>query len=168
MKHILLSAAVAASFALPAFAQDIHVTDPYARAAHGMAQSGAAFMTILNQGDTDRRIIAVRSDAAQRVELHTHIEDDQGVMRMVEVEEGFLIPAQGEFALARGGDHIMFLGLTQPFVQGEEIAVTLVFEEGDDVEITIPVDMERAADHSHSHGHSHGHDHGHGRSHSHD
>ncbi len=162
MKRIFLSAAFAASFALPALAcEGIDIADPYARASTAMSQSGAAFMEFTNPGAEDCRIIGARSDVAQRVELHTHIEDDAGVMRMVEVEEGFLIPAEGSYILARGGDHLMFLGLTQPLAHGDEITVTLVFEEGDDLEFTMPVDLERMPDHGHSHDHSHGHSHGH-------
>ncbi len=170
MKRLTLAAAIAVGFALPAFADDgIHIVDPYARASTGMSQSGAAFMRIENHGKVDRRLIAAQSDAAQRVELHTHIEDDAGVMRMVEVEEGFVIPAEGERVLERGGDHLMFLGLTRALNHGDEVAVTLSFEEGDDMDITIPVDLERMPDHGggHSHGHSHDHSHGHSHGHSH-
>lgn len=160
MKPIFLSAALAATLALPAFAADgIAIEDAYARSSTAMSQSGAAFMRIVNDSDTDQRIIAARSDAAQRVELHTHIEDAQGVMRMVEVEEGFLIPAQGAHDLARGGDHLMFLGIETPFEQGMDLTVTLVFEDGVEMDITVPVDLERMDMHGHSHGHSHGHRH---------
>jgi len=164
MKRLALTVAFAAFTALPAVAcEGIHIHDAYARASTAMSQSGAAFMQIINHGTVDRRLIGARSDIAERVELHTHIEDAAGVMRMVEVEEGFVIPADGEHLLARGGDHIMFLGLTRPMQQGDEITVTLIFEEGDDMDIVIPVDLERmpAAHGDHSHGHSHDHSHGH-------
>jgi copper(I)-binding protein len=162
MKRLLLSVACAASFALPAFACDgLHIEDPYARASTMMSQSGAAFMRLVNHGDADCRLIGAQSDAAQRVELHTHTEDENGVMRMIEVTEGFAIPAKGEHALARGGDHLMFLGLNQPFNQGDEIRVTLSFEVGDDMDIVIPVDLERAPEHQPAHGHSHSHSHSH-------
>lgn len=166
MKRLTLATAFAVSFALPAFSSDgINIVDPFARASTGMSQSGAAFMRIVNDGNIDRRLIGARSDAAERVELHTHIEDDSGVMRMVEVEEGFVIPADGEHLLVRGGDHLMFLGLTRPFNHGDEITVTLSFEEGGDMDIIIPVDLERMPDHSGGHSHSHSHDHSHGHSH---
>lgn len=160
MTRFLLPAAVAASFAMPAFACDgLEIVDPFARTSSIMAQSGAAFMGLVNTGETDCHLVAARSDVAQRVELHTHIEDDQGVMRMVEVEAGFIIPAGGEHALERGGDHIMFLGLTRPLAQGDEVAITLVFDSADDIEIVVPVDLERMPAHGHSHSHSHGHSH---------
>ena len=162
MKRILLPAACAATFALPALACDgLQIEDPYARASTAMSQSGAAFLRFVNHGDAECHLISAQSDAAQRVELHTHIEDGAGVMRMVEVTEGFVIPAHGEYALERGGDHLMFLGLNQVFNHGDEISVTLSFVEGDDMEIVIPVDLERTPDHQPAHGHDHSHGHSH-------
>jgi periplasmic copper chaperone A len=171
MLRTVLSAAVAAcltlaALTLPALAHEgLHVEDPYVRVTGPSAQSGAAFMTLTNHTDTDRRLIAARSDVAQRVELHTHAEDAQGVMRMIHVTEGFVIPAQGERVLDRGGDHVMFLGLTRSLSDGDLVVVTLVFDDGVDqqIEVQIPVDTTRmpATGHGHSHGHSRGHSHGH-------
>lgn len=158
------AAMVAALVALPlaATAQDgIHVHDAFAIVSPA-GHSGAAFMLIGNPGATDDRLVAARSDVAQRVELHTHIEDDQGVMRMVEVEEGFVIPAGGAHALQRGGDHVMFLGLTRELAEGDMVAVTLVFENEGEIDLEIPVGQAMTGDHGngHMHGHSHGHSHG--------
>ncbi|MCC5993060.1 MAG: copper chaperone PCu(A)C [Rhodobacteraceae bacterium] len=160
MKTVILTTAAAVCFALPALACQLEAHDPYARASHMMAQSGAAFMELRNTGSSDCHVTSARSDIAERVELHTHIEDDQGVMRMVEVKEGFVIPAGESHMLARGGDHVMFLGLRQAMHQGDQVAVTLVLADGEALELTVPVDMERMPDHgaSHSHSHSHSHD----------
>ena len=85
------------------------------------------------------------------------------------MEEGFEIAAGETILLKRGGRHVMFLGLTDPFEQGEMIDVTLTFEKAGDIDVKIPVDLERQpepgahavhdhGDHSHgSHSHSHGH-----------
>lgn len=140
-------AATAAFFAMPALACDgFAVHEPYARSSTMMSQSGAAFMALHNHGSADCRIVGARSDIAQRTELHTHIADSNGVMRMVEVEDGFLIPAGGEVLLQRGGDHVMFMGLSRPMEQGAPIAVTLIFEDGSEFELTVPVDNERQPD----------------------
>ncbi|MEM6758644.1 MAG: copper chaperone PCu(A)C [Pseudomonadota bacterium] len=149
-------ALAAALIASPALA-DMMVMDPYARAASPAAKSGAAFMVLHNMGDTDDRLIAASTAAAARVELHTHIENSDGVMQMREVEGGFAVPAGEKHALARGGDHVMLMGLTGPLSQGDAIEVTLTFEQAGDVVITIPVDNERKAAHGgHDHsGHSH-------------
>jgi copper(I)-binding protein len=47
-------------------------------------------------------------------------------------------------ALERGGDHVMFMGLSAPMTQGDEILVTLMFENAGAVSITVPVDLKRA------------------------
>ncbi|MCB1332234.1 MAG: copper chaperone PCu(A)C [Roseivivax sp.] len=138
----VLAALMAATLAMPAFAE-IKVSDPYARASTAMATSGAAFLVIENTGPEDDRLIAARSDIADRVELHTHKEDANGVMQMLEVKEGFAVPAGASHALARGGDHLMFLGLKRPMEHGATVAVTLTFEKAGEMAIEIPVDLER-------------------------
>lgn len=160
-KSLLGTALAACLLALPAAAQDITVTDAYARAASPVAKSGAAFMVIHNDGDTDDRLIAVRSDAAARTELHTHKDMGEGVMKMMEVEEGFPVPAGGMHALARGGDHVMLMGLAAPMAQGDVVTVTLVFEQAGEMEIEVPVDLERKPE-AGAHGMAHGSGEGHG------
>lgn len=120
--------------------------------------SGAAFMRIDNAGAADDRLVAAESDIAMRTELHTHVEDADGVMRMIEVEEGFAIPAGGAHMLARGGDHVMFMGVTRVPDEGETIMLTLTFEQAGPVVLEVPVGgpMTGAETHDHSHGHSHG------------
>ncbi len=153
MKRFTLAAAAAACLAAPAFAQDgVRIVDPYARSASPTAMTGAAFMVIENTAAEDDRLIAVRSDAAERVELHTHLMDASGVARMVEVEDGFVIPAGSTHALERGGDHIMFMGLKAPFEDGATIPVTLVFENAGEVPVEIPVDLNRMPGHGMMHG----------------
>jgi len=142
-KPTLLIAGLAV-LSLPGIASaQMIIEDAYARASGPSAQSGAAFMVILNQSDTDDRVTGVTSDAAARVELHTHIEDENGVMRMRHVVDGFPIAAGESHTLARGGDHIMFMGLSQPWHQADTITVTLTFEHADPVELSIPVDLDR-------------------------
>ncbi|MGC9418073.1 MAG: copper chaperone PCu(A)C [Rhodovulum sp.] len=143
-KSMLFAGALALLPALPALAGDIAVQDPYARASTMMSKSGAAFMTLVNTGTEDDRLVAAASDVAAKVELHTHVAAEGGVMKMVEVEEGFPIPAGGTRDLKRGGDHVMFLGLTRPLQQGDTVTVTLTFEKAGDMTVVIPVDLTRA------------------------
>lgn len=155
----ILAAGAAALFALPAFAENkIMIHDAYARASGMSAMAGAAFFEIMNKGDEDDRLVSARSDVSKRVELHTHEEDANGVMKMVEVEEGFAIPAGGTYVLKRGGDHVMFMGLNQPFEDGATVNVTLVFEKAGEMSVDIPVDLKRMPKGGHM-GHDHkGHD----------
>ena len=140
MNRIVLTAITATLMAGTALADGIMIKDPYARASRPEAPTGAAFMQIMNHGDTEDRLISVSSDVAARVELHTHMEIGDGVMKMMEVEDGFPIPAGGMVALARGGDHVMFMGLNQPLIDGETVSVTLTFEQAGEMVIDIPID----------------------------
>lgn len=144
MYRFSLAAIVAATLSTPAFACDgLEIMDPYAIRSTPMAPTGAAFMTIHNRGAQDCHLALVRSDVAQRTEFHTHIAGDNGVMRMVHVAEGFDLPAGGMLQLARGGKHVMFMGVTAPFEQGDQLAVTLVFADGSEHEVMVPVDLTR-------------------------
>lgn len=164
LKTTLLAAAIAA---VPAMASaHMVIEDAYARVSSDMAISGAAFLSIFNHSDVDDRLVAASSDIAERVELHTHIEDTGGVMRMVEIEDGIDLPAGETIRLQRGGLHVMFLGLNASLEHGDEVEVTFTFETADPVTMMIPVDLERMPDHG---GHGHGqhgdhgdHDHSHG------
>jgi copper(I)-binding protein len=139
--------------ALPAMAADIMVEDAYARSSSMSAKTGAAFMMIHNHGATDDRLIGAASPAAKMVQLHTHEEDANGVMKMMHVEEGFALPADGMIKMQRGGHHIMFMGITEPFEQGKMLPLTLTFEKAGQVEIEVPVDLERQPKHGDGHNH---------------
>lgn len=146
LKSVLLASTLGL-FALTsaAMAEGITLRDAYVRVSGAMAKSGAAFMVIENAGAEADRLVAARSDVAEKVELHTHKQGADGVMQMVEVPEGFAIPATGAHELARGGDHVMFLGLTRPLVQGDVVQVTLTFEKAGELAVEIPVDLTRDA-----------------------
>ncbi|WP_370868038.1 copper chaperone PCu(A)C [Phaeovulum sp.] len=140
-----LLTALAVAFALPAAAQTITIDDAYARSSSMGATSGAAFFIIENKGTEADHLLSASSMIAERTELHTHIADANGVMQMVEVPEGWDIPAGGTHALMRGADHVMFLGLKQPLLQGDIVEVTLKFAKAGDVVVSIPVDLQRGA-----------------------
>lgn len=140
----LLAAATAALLGLPAFAQDgIQITQAYARSLGGVGSSGAIFFEIENTSDKDDRLIDVTSDVAQKVQLHTHKAGADGVMQMLHVPEGFPVAAMAKHALARGGDHVMLMGLTRDLNDGDLISLTLTFESAGQMVIEVPVDNTR-------------------------
>ena len=162
LKSFLLAGALAA---LPSLAPaHVVIEDAYARASSPLAQSGAVFMSIYNHNDYDDVLIGAESDIAERLELHTHIQDSNGVMRMTEVEGGIPLGADETVLLDRGGLHVMLLGLTRPLEHGDTFTLRLIFETSDPVEIEVPVDLERmpgaGGGMQHDHGHGHGHNHG--------
>ncbi|MEP3347838.1 MAG: copper chaperone PCu(A)C [Litoreibacter sp.] len=152
---LISSALLAATLSTAAFADQgaIKVTDSYARSATANAKTGAAYITLMNTTEQDDRLLSVSSSAAQRVELHTHKVDD-GIARMLHVEEGFPIAAGDMIDMNRGGNHVMFMGLNGAFEQGALVPVTLSFEKAGDIEVMVPVDLERKPKEGHS-GHDH-------------
>ena len=116
--------------------------DPYARASRPGAPTGAIFMSIENTGTLADRLMTAESPAATVVQIHAHVEEG-GIMKMREVEAGIPIPAGGTHTLARGGDHVMLMGVTQELVDGATVPLTLVFEVAGEVVIEVPVDNTR-------------------------
>ena len=143
LKTFLLAGAMAAGLATATLAGDLGATDAYARVSGASAKSGAVFLVLTNAGGTDDTLIAATTPVAERAELHTHLQDGNGVMRMVEVEDGFPVPAGGSHPLARGGDHVMLMGLTGPLADGDSFPLTLTFEKAGDVTIDVVVDSAR-------------------------
>ncbi|AXI48968.1 copper-binding protein [Sulfitobacter sp. SK012] len=119
------------------------VRDAYLRSSTPSSKSGAGFMELINQTGQDDRLIGVRSDLDGMVQLHSHSEDANGVMTMGEIEGGVVIPAGTTHLFARGGDHLMLMGMTAPLDQGQEVPVTLIFETAGEIKVMIPVDSER-------------------------
>lgn len=171
MSRILAAAALAAScLALPAFADGVEVHDPYAVVSRPGAPSGGAYMVIHNHGTTDDHLLSASAPVAQMVQIHENIIDDDGIAHMRELADGIALPAGGEILLSRGGDHVMFMGITEPFEDGMIIPLTLHFEVAGDLLVEVPVDLSRLGDAGdmHDHDHDHGHDHdmdGHGDDH---
>ena len=160
LKTLFLALSVA-TLGTTAFAENtkIKIEGAYARSG---AKTGAAFFTITNNAESDDRLIAASSESAKRVELHTHLEDDNGIVKMRPIEDGIAVQAGGEHALERGGDHVMFMGLDAPFEDGSTISVTLTFEKAGDVTLEIPVDNDRKGQHGGHSGHSNDDHSGHG------
>ena len=124
-------------------AGDIMIENAYARSNGKMAKAGAAFMVIHNHTNIDDRLIAASSVAAKMVQLHRHIKSDDSVMKMEHVPDGFVVPANGSHMLSRGRDHVMFMGLTTPWENGQIIPLTLVFKNAGEMDIQIEVDLKR-------------------------
>jgi copper(I)-binding protein len=116
----------------------VAIKDPFARATPTGAQTGGAFATIVNNGQSADRLMSASSPAARTVELHETV-DDNGVMKMEPHPEGWEVPAGGTLELKPGGKHIMLIGLTAPLVAGEKIQITLNFEKAGAQTVDVPV-----------------------------
>ena len=143
---IIRRLALAASFALlavPAGALDyklgaLEIGQPWTRATPPTAPSGGGFLTVTNTGTTPDRLIAVKSPAADKVEIH-EMKMDGNVMRMRELEKGIEIPPGATVELKPGGFHVMFMGLKAPFAKDATVPLTLVFEKAGSIDVELQV-----------------------------
>ncbi|MBW7883206.1 MAG: copper chaperone PCu(A)C [Caldilineaceae bacterium] len=116
----------------------VTVVDARSRAVPPTAQTGAAFLTVLNGLEQPIRLTAAASDVAESVELHETV-DENGVMKMIPHPEGFEIPAGGALELKPGAKHVMLIGLQQQLSAGDSFVLTLTFDLADPVTLTVPV-----------------------------
>lgn len=155
-RRFILAAAAALALVAPvatpfaAWAEDhpetFHVHDAYARSMGGIGASGAIFMMLHNNGSADDRLVGAKSDVAQKLELHTHKMNAEGVMQMLEIEGGIPLAAGEAHLFQRGADHVMLMGLTRELKDGDSFAVTLVFESGAEFTFDVAVDNQRKPD----------------------
>lgn len=127
----------------PAAAQDYKIGDIElsglsARAMLPGAKVGGAYLTIINHGNEDDRLISISSDRASPVQIH-EMKIDNGVMTMRELKAGITIPAGQTVTLKPGGYHLMFMNVTQPFRKGETVKAKLTFEKAGAIELELPV-----------------------------
>ena len=127
------TAATPAAAADTAASTTVTFDDGWAKATD--TDMSGVFGTITNPGDTDLHLTGVDSDVGGSTELHETVPGGSGMM-MQEREDGFVIPAGGELVLAPGGNHIMLMELDEPITTGQQITLTLEF---DDVEQDVTV-----------------------------
>lgn len=110
---------------------------PLLEGGEGVSTNSAAYLLLRNTGGTSDRLAGAESSVASRVEIHESSMEGE-VMRMRKVD-GLEIPAGSEVELKPGGLHLMLLGLDEPLTEGEEIEITLRFEQSGDRIVALPV-----------------------------
>ncbi|ASK65762.1 hypothetical protein CFK39_07855 [Brachybacterium avium] len=113
------------------------ITEAWVKAAEEHMTS--AFGIIRNDTDTDLVLSGARTDASAQVELHETASDGSGGMSMQEKEGGFPLPAGEELLLEPGGNHLMLIDLAAPLLPGDEVELTLEFEDGTELPFTATV-----------------------------
>lgn len=115
---------VCVGFSSWATADALDADNAWVRAMPPNVNSSAAYVTIYNSTDQPIDIIEVKSDAAEKVQMHEHIM--QGDMMQMRQVEAVSIPAEGMFEFVPGGHHIMLMGLTRPLSEGDSVELTFV------------------------------------------
>ena len=118
---------------------NLSLSSAWVRPTLGAGRTTAAYVSITNNGTTADRLVAAEVPHASSVEIHTAGMED-GIMRMRRLE-GLDIAPGATVLLAPGGFHIMVIGLSEPIKSGEEVPLTLVFEEAGSLTITATVSL---------------------------
>lgn len=132
----------------PAVAAEVTVRDAWAAPTPAGVDVAAGYLTISNATGGDDRLVSVTSPRAERVEVH-EMAMDGAVMQMRPVAQ-LDIPAGRDVQLAPGGMHLMFYGVQEPFVAGQEIPVQLHFETAGTIDVLLPVNR-TPTEHSSAH-----------------
>jgi len=118
-------------------AASIEIVSPWARATPAGAKTGAAYMTIVNKGAVDDRLLSVSTPVAKTAQVH-RTANENGIMKMLPVE-GVDIKAGRQAILKPGGYHVMLMELNGPLVQGKSFPMTLTFEKSGTLEVSVTV-----------------------------
>src|SRR6266550_938970 len=136
IKILAFSAGLVAASAALAQSDQLEVSNAWARATPGTAETGAAYLTI--RSPTPDRLLSASSQAAKKAELHT-MEMAGMVMKMRPIA-GLDIPPGQPVALKPSGEHIMLIGLQQPLREGQSFTLTLNFEKARARTVSVAVE----------------------------
>lgn len=131
-------------------ASEVTWEDQWASAGDG--EMAAVFGTLINSGPHEARIVSGSSPAAGMVEVH-EVVGDAGAKTMRPKEGGIVLPAGGSHELAPGGDHLMLMDLTAPLTAGSDVELTVQFEDGSTLPVTVQVRDFAGADENYQPGH---------------
>ena len=151
IKH-LIAAALSTMCAVSAFAQNVTVTDAWARATVQGQKATGAFMKITAKDSA--KLVGVSSPVAGVVEIH-EMKMDKDVMKMSALPHGLELPAGKAVELKPGGYHVMLMDLKAPLTKDTTIPLTLTVQDAKGVKSTVElkllVGMQAPAMPSHDH-----------------
>lgn len=116
----------------------ISVSGAYVRATLKNASAAGGYLTITNTGSTADRLMSVTSAAATDISVHQMKMNGQ-VMEMSAIEGGLEVPAGGSVSLDPMGYHLMMTGMSQPFIEGQCVEMTLHFASAGDLPIELNI-----------------------------
>jgi len=148
-KH-LIAVAFTTVCAVNAYAQNVTITDAWARATVQGQKATGAFMTITAKDNA--KLVGVSSPVAGVAEIH-EMKMDKDVMRMSALPNGLDLPAGKAVELKPGGYHLMLMDLKAPLMKDSSVALTLTFKDAKGVEskqqVSVPVTVGMPQGHAH-------------------
>jgi len=138
-KH-LIAAALTTVCAVSAFAQNVTVTDAWARATVQGQKATGAFMKITAKDNA--KLVGVSSPVAGVAEIH-EMKMEKDIMKMSALPNGLDLPAGKAVELKPGGYHVMLMDLKAPLAKDSSVSLTLKFKDSKGVvsqqELKLPV-----------------------------
>lgn len=113
------------------------VERPWARATPAGAKNGAAYLTLINNGNARDSLLSATTPAAEKVQFHSASEEN-GVSHMREMHAVEVAPG-ARVTFSPGGMHIMVVGLKQPLKEGQTFPLSLTFEKAGKVDVTVSI-----------------------------
>jgi copper(I)-binding protein len=141
IKFLAFAAGLVLASAALAQNNQLEVSNAWARATPGKAETGAAYLTI--QSPTADRLLSVSSPVAKKAGLHTM--SMEGMVMKMRPVASLDIPAGQPITLKPGGEHIMLEGLDAPLREGQSFPLTVTFEKAGTRTVTVAVEKPGAA-----------------------
>jgi copper(I)-binding protein len=106
---------------------DIKFTEGWIKQLPAIVPMRAGYIQINNPSALEISIVALHSDAFEKVEIHeTMMADD--MMKMVELDS-LLLPPKSAVQLKPGGKHLMLVNPTQSLNIGDSITLQITFSD---------------------------------------
>ncbi len=137
-KH-LIAVAFTTVCAVNAYAQNVTITDAWARATVQGQKATGAFMTITAKDNA--KLVGVSSPVAGVAEIH-EMKMDKDVMRMSALPNGLDLPAGKAVELKPGGYHVMLMDLKAPLAKDTTVPVTLTFQDAKGVKSSVALKVQ--------------------------
>ncbi|MEZ5972082.1 MAG: copper chaperone PCu(A)C [Hyphomonadaceae bacterium] len=125
----------------------LSISDAWASPTPAGVDVSAGYLVISNHAAVADHLLTATSPRSERVEVH-EMTMDGTVMQMRAVDR-LEIPAGSDVEFGPGGMHLMFIGVADPFTEGQNVPVRLVFETAGPIDVTLPVRPRGASSHDH-------------------
>ena len=133
------------------FAGAIEIKEPYVKQTAPGMKNTAIFMEIVNTSDKTIKLINAKEHNLDGVtEIHTHIKQEDGSMKMIKISD-ITIKANSSTHLKPKSYHIMVIGIKNEVKEETKANLTLYFDNGE--EVTLKDIPSKAIKHQHHNHH---------------
>jgi periplasmic copper chaperone A len=119
-------------------AGNLELKHPWSAKAPAVAPVLGGYVTIVNTGSVEDRLVGGSTPIAERLEIHVSSVVD-GVARMRPAKDGITILAGATLKLEPGSAHIMLINPKQRPAEGEKFKATLQFEKAGPADVEFVV-----------------------------